>query len=112
MIKLHPLNLGRMYFLAKESNKYRVLVRRKQELDHAISHGMPLAALHKRAEKLRAAVVSVLKKRGSSCYMYHDTYWTTFQARWEALSVSEVIELASKWCAEPNVRDLRIGVDA
>ena len=41
---------GRASAVAKDSDKRRVLTRRKQELDHAIANGYPAEALHVRAE--------------------------------------------------------------
>ncbi len=99
--------------MAKDSNKVRVLQRRKQELDHALKNAYPAEALQVRAEKLRSAAIAVLKKYGGPFPMVEGTSgnvaWTTVRARWEALSISEIIGLSSRWGAQPSYRDLQIG---
>ena len=54
--------------MAKDSDKLRVLTRRKQELDHAIMHGYSAEAINVRAEKLRLAALAVLKKWRIICF--------------------------------------------
>ena len=99
--------------MAKDSNKRRVLARRKQELDYAIAHGFSPEAVRLRAEKLRAAEVAVLKKyRGPFAHVEgapgHST-WEAMQARWEGLSVDEMVELSAGWGPEPTLRDVHFG---
>ena len=99
--------------MAKDSNKLGVLARRKRELDHAIAHGFSLEAVQRRTEKLRAAAVAVLKKyRGAFAHVEGapgHLRWEALQARWEGLSVDEVIELSARWGPEPTGRDVRFG---
>jgi len=99
--------------VAKDSDKRRVLQRRKQELDHALKNAYPLAAVQVRAEKLRAAAIAVLKKHGGPFPLVEGTWgniaWTTMRARWEALSISEIIGLSSRWGTHPTFRDIQIG---
>lgn len=101
--------------MAKDSNKSRVLQRRKQELDHALDNAYPPEAVRVRAEKLRAAAIAVLKRCGGPFPLVRGTWgnvaWTTMRARWEALSVREIIGLSSRWGACPRLRDLQIGDD-
>ena len=101
--------------MAKDSNKSRVLQRRKQELEHALRNAYPLGAVQVRAEKLRAAAIAVLKKCGGPFPMVKGTWgniaWTTMRARWEALTISEIVGLASRWGTHPTSRDLQIGDD-
>jgi hypothetical protein len=95
--------------VAKDSNKLRVLARRKQELDHAIAHGLSSDALHKRAEKLRTAAVAVLKK-----YRNAIASSESFQMRWAELTVDEIIRLSVKWGSQPTLRNIclrRPGLD-
>ena len=99
--------------MAKDSNKLRVLARRKQELDHAIAHDCSPAAVQLRAEKLRAAAVAVLKKyRGAFAHVEgapgHSS-WEALQSHWEGLSVDEIIDLSARWGREPTLRDVRFG---
>ena len=99
--------------MAKDSNKRRVLARRKQELDHAIMHGFTSEALQLRAEKLRSAAVAVLKKyRGAFAHVEgasgHST-WESLQARWEGMKVGEIIELSAQWGSKPTLSDVRFG---
>ncbi len=93
--------------MAKDSDKLRVLTRRKQELDHAIRHGYPAAAINVRAEKLRAAAFAVLKK-------YRDLFahWEALQARWESLTADEIIELSAGWGTRATLRDVRLAARA
>ena len=101
--------------MAKDSNKSRVLQRQKQELDHALKNAYPLEVLQVRAEKLRAAVIAVLKKSGGPFPMIEGTTgniaWTTMRARWEALPIREIIRLSSQWGTHPTFRDIQIGDD-
>ena len=101
--------------MAKDSDKGRVLQRRKQELDHALKNAYPLAAVQVRAEKLRAAAIAVLKQHGGPFPMVEGTWghtaWTMMRARWEALSIREIIGLSSRWGACPTFRDIQIGDD-
>ena len=99
--------------MAKDSNKNRVLQRRKQELDHALKNAYPPEVVQVRAEKLRAAAIAVLKKYGGPFSQVKGTWnniaWTTIRARWEALSISEIVGLASRWGTHLKLRDLQIG---
>ena len=96
--------------MARDSNKQRVLARRKQELDHAMTHGYSAAALHMRADKLRAAAVAVLKKcRGPFAHVEGgpgNSVWKSLQARWEGLAVDEIIERSAGWGQRPTLCDL------
>jgi hypothetical protein len=87
--------------VAKDSNKYRVLVRRKQELDHALRHGYPLEKVYMRAERLRAAVLSVLKKRATASV-------DSLRARWEGLSVEDITAITAGWGPHPTRREIRL----
>jgi hypothetical protein len=87
--------------VAKDSNKYRVLVRRTQELDHAIRHGYPSEKVYERVEKLRAAVLAVLKKRGFAV-------GDSLRTRWESLSGEEVLAVATGWGPQPSFREIRL----
>ena len=95
---------------AKDSNKHRVLTRRKQELDHAMAHAYPAAAIHIRADKLRMAAVAVLKKcRGDFAHVEGgpgNSAWKSLQALWEGLTVDEIIELSAGFGPRPTLRDL------
>jgi hypothetical protein len=101
--------------VAKDSDKRRVLIRRKQELDHAIANSYPARALHVRAEKLRAAAIAVLKKyRGAFAHVEGGpghSAWESFQARWAAMTVDEIIELSAGWGTPPTLCDVRFGND-
>ncbi len=87
--------------MAKDSDKGRVLQRRKQELDHALNNAYPPAAVQVRVEKLRAAAIAVLKSNGGPFPTVKGTWgniaWTTMRARWKALSIGEIVELSSQW---------------
>ena len=55
----------------------------------------------------------MLKKyRGSFAHVQggpgHST-WESFQARWEAMPVDEIIELSAKWGTRPTIRDVQFG---
>jgi hypothetical protein len=95
------LSAAKCEWMAKDSNKYRVLVRRTQELDHAIRHGFPAEKVHERAEKLRAAVLAVLKKRGFAA-------GDSLRAWWERLSVEEILAVAAGWGPQPSFREIRL----
>jgi hypothetical protein len=91
--------------MAKDSDKRRVLTRRKQELDHAIRHSYSMEAVTLRAEKLRAAALAVLKKYRSRGGLAGEE---SLQARWEGLSVEEIVELTVGWGPQPTLRDIRL----
>jgi hypothetical protein len=99
--------------VAKDSNKLRVLTRRKQELDHAIAHGYSAESLRIRAEKLRVEAIAVLKKyRGDFAHIEGapgHSIWKSLQTRWEGLTVEEIIERSGGWGPQPTVRDVRFG---
>ncbi len=48
--------------MAKDSDKRSVLDRRKQELGHALNHDLEAAVIARRADKVRAAALAVIKK--------------------------------------------------
>ncbi len=91
--------------MAKDSNKRRVLDRKKQELDHALRHNYSIEKLHVRAEKLRTAVLAVLKKMRS---LIDDS----LVERWKGMCVEEVLERAAKWDPHPTWRDIRLANEA
>lgn len=99
--------------MAKDSDKRSVLNRRKQELDHALRHGFPPAAVEVRVEKLRAAAIAVLKKNSGPFALVEDgpgnAAWKALRARWEALSVDEIVALTAEWGSQPTVRGIRFG---
>ena len=88
--------------VAKDSDKRRVLARRKQELDHAIRHGYLAETINVRVEKLRAAALAVLKK-------YPDANWESTRARWEVLTADEIVEISTGWGPQPTLRDVQFG---
>lgn len=93
--------------MAKESNKRRVLNRRKQELDHAIKHKLSASVVVRRAEAIRIAVLAVIKK---SADLYSGPIARLFEVRdkWLQLTTDEIVELARKWPAKPRVRDYEL----
>ncbi len=99
--------------MAKDSDKRRVLQRRKQELEHAIKHSYSIERVQTRAEKLRSAAIAVLKKYGGPFVLVEGTrdnsIWIAMQMRWESLLISEIIGLSSRWGTHPTVRDVQIG---
>lgn len=101
--------------MAKDSDKCQVLARRKQELGHALTHGFSPEAIELLADKLKAAAVAMLKKyAGTFAHVGGapgHSEWKSLQARWEGLTVDEVIELSARWGSKPTLRDVRfVGV--
>lgn len=97
--------------MAKDADKRRVLVRRKRELDHAITHNLSSEILRKRAEKLRAAAIAVLKKcRDAFAHIEGapgNSDWESIKAKWDGLSVEQIINLSTHWNSQPTLKDLQ-----
>jgi hypothetical protein len=91
-------------------NKHAILARRKKELDHALKHDLGEHVITKRAEKLKAAAISLIKKcRGPFAEVEGSPYhqkWIKLNARWDELTTDEIVALASKWPANPGIREV------
>lgn len=96
--------------MAKDSNKRRVLDRRKEELDHALKHDLAPAAIARRAEKVRAAAIAVIKKyRGPFAHVEGgpgNTRWRELEQRWDQLTIDEIVEIVRRWPPRPALRDV------
>ena len=98
--------------MAKDSDKGRVLVRRKRELDHALNHEFAAAAIARRADKVRAAAIAVIKKnRGPFAHIEGgpgNREWNELKERWEQLTTDEIVELVKHWPPRPAFRDVQL----
>jgi hypothetical protein len=98
--------------MAKDSNKRRVLNRRKEELDHALNHGFKPAVIARRADRLRAAAIAVVKKLRSDFAHVSgapgNKEWIELTERWERFTTDEIVELAKKWPAIPRLQDVKL----
>ncbi len=96
--------------MAKDSKKRPVLDRRKKELDHAIKHGLTAEVIARRAEKVRAAAITVIKKeRGSFAHVEGapgNEEWKMLTARWEQLTTAEILELVRQRKCLPEITAL------
>jgi hypothetical protein len=92
------------------SDKSSLLARRKLELDHAIKHGFDQVKIARRADRVRAAVIAVLKKDRSR-YLIDPSGprardWKAIEDKWRNMSTDEVIEMSRHWTTRPSSRDL------
>lgn len=98
--------------MAKDSNKRIVLVRRKKELDHALKHDLGPDSVSKRAEKLRAAAIALIKKCRSPFAEVEggpgNKEWTELNQQWEQLTIEEIVALVSKWSSNPGMREIQL----
>jgi hypothetical protein len=98
--------------MAKDSDKRRLLNRRKQEIDHALNHGFDAAAIACRADKLRTAAIAVIKKfRSDFAHVSgapRKKEWIELTERWERFTTDEIVELAKKWEAIPSLQDVQL----
>jgi hypothetical protein len=98
--------------MAKDSDKLAVLHRRKTELDHALKHGFSAIAIERRAEKVRAAAIAVIKKyRGPFAHVEGgpgSQEWKELNERWNQFSTAEIITLVHRWPSSPTIRDVRL----
>ena len=96
--------------MAKDSNKHAVLVRRKKELDHALKHEFSAAAIAKRAGKVRAAAIAVIKKyRGPFGHLEGqpgNREWKELKETWAQLTTDEIVQLVRSWPPSPAIRDV------
>ena len=98
--------------MAKDSDKFALLYRRKTELDHAIRHEFARDAIERRANKLRSAAIGVAKsQRGAFAHVSGCTghkEWLELKRRWEEFSVDEILEISEQWPSQPTIRHVRL----
>ncbi len=96
--------------MAKNSDKNRVLERRRVELLHAIEHQLCPEAVLKRVTALKQAVIGVAKKQ----HVTHSPFrriednpeWQTVNACWTAFTTDEVVAIVQRWSDRPSYKDV------
>ena len=96
--------------MAKNSDKNRVLERRRIELLHAIKHEANTEAIAKRVTALKHAVFGVAKKHhvtGRPFLKFADnSEWRMVNSCWESFTTDEVISIVSRWAEHPTYKDV------
>ena len=96
--------------MAKNSDKDRVLERRRMELLHAIKHDASADIVAKRIEALKQAVFGVAKKHNVSYRpftQFADNHeWQMIVHCWEAMTPEMVVAVVQSWTNGPAYRDV------
>lgn len=96
--------------MAKNSDKNRVLERRRVQLLHAIRNESDHDALEKRVSDLLRAVSSVIKKHHVRYHLFQEfnqnSEWKTVTDRWSRMTTDDVIAIVSKWRERPSYTDI------
>ncbi len=92
------------------SDKRTLLARRKRELDHAIEHGFDELKIAHRADKVRSAVLAVLKKYRNPLTQQVESEiapeWKVLEGKWATMPTADIIDAARHWPERPTLRDL------
>ena len=96
--------------MARNSDKNRVLARRRIELLNAVKHGANAEALAKRVTALKNAVFAVAKKhhvRHRPFLKFADnSEWFIVQCCWESFTTDKVILVVSSWGERASYKDI------
>ena len=101
--------------MTRNSDKLSRLDRRMRELEHAIKHDAESEIISKKADRVRAAVLTALKKFRPAFFEQSDSgaiqKWGILERRWEAISTDEIIAKTRLWGEHVAIRDLRFTED-
>jgi hypothetical protein len=92
--------------MAKNSDKRSLLDRRKREFDHAIAHGFDQVRIDRCAERVRNAVIAVLKKNRARRTAYSEK--SPSEEAWANMSIQDVIQRVRRWDSRPSEREIDI----
>lgn len=89
-----------------KQDKLGLIARRKQELDHAIKNGFDQAQIALRAERVRAAVLTALKKYRVRSTLVDKKPVSTRESKWANVPTDEIIEVTRLWKDRPTLGDI------
>ncbi len=96
--------------MAKDSDKNRVLERRRVQLLHAIRNAADHNALEKCVSELLRAVLSVIKKHHVQYHPFQkfdeNTEWKAVTDHWTRMKMDDVIAIVSKWRERPSYTEI------
>ena len=101
----------------RNSDKLLRLARRKASLVNAVVNDLPQEQVVKRAERVRQAVLTALKKHRVRVTPYEDMERSrdvtertraceALEDRWRSMPIEDVIEKSCQWPEHPRLKDL------
>lgn len=102
--------------MAKDSDKKRVLEKRRVELLHSIEHDADQEMIQKRVIKLLEAIYAVAKKEQSRIHPFtseaKNEQLQAIKRGWESLAIEKVVAIVAGWPENPTYREVQAIVDS
>ncbi|MCP4356039.1 MAG: hypothetical protein GY793_10530 [Proteobacteria bacterium] len=103
----------------RNSDKLIRLTRRKATLENAVTNDLPQEQIENRAERVRQAVLSALKKHRMQFTKYEKdaesnttTKWVAeceaLEEKWLNITSEEVVEISCQWPEHPKLKNLGV----